>query len=107
MSGAVWPVVRWRSGAVLVGLTGLDGPQGDPAAFVVSWSELFDAAVRPAPGVVSLAERAAAGPSLVRPPSASPAPVVGAVHPWPLVSVLAASAAALALLALLLGGGRP
>jgi len=106
-SGAPWPVVRWRRGAVLVGLTELDGPQGDPAAFVVSWSELFDRAVQPAPGVVAVGERAEAGPSLVRPPAAGPRPAVGAVHPWPLVSVLAALAAALAALALLLGGGRP
>lgn len=105
--GQPWPVVRWRTGSVMVGLTELDGPQGDPAAFVVSWSELFDGAVQPAPGVVTVAERAAAGPSLVRPPSSGPPAVVGAVHPWPLVSVLAACAAVLAALALLAGGGRP
>jgi hypothetical protein len=42
----------------------LEPPRGDPAAFAVSWSRLFEAATLPVAGVVPLAERSAAGPAV-------------------------------------------
>ena len=41
-------------------------PGGDPAAFAVSWAMLFDRAVAPEPGVVSLKERQSAGEPVIK-----------------------------------------
>jgi len=59
-------LVVWSPGRIEVNWTAFDGersasPGGDPAAFAVSWSRLFDRAVLPEPGAVSLAERQSAG----------------------------------------------
>jgi hypothetical protein len=75
----------------------LDEIRGDPAAFAVSWAELFDSAVAPQRGVVALEERALAG----EPVSIAPAlPERGGAHrgAW-IDAALAFAAAALALAA--------
>jgi len=48
-------------GLVCSALVQMDEPSGDPAAFAVSWSRLFDEHLLRAPGVVPLAERIAVG----------------------------------------------
>jgi hypothetical protein len=100
------PVVTFRAGRVRVGLGSLEGPDVDSPAFVVSWAELFDAAVLPVPGVVPLEERGPAGPSLARAPVGRDGQSEARSPSWPWVARLAALAAALALLALVLGRGR-
>ena len=49
----------------------MEDPRGDPASFAVSWASLFDRAVLPPPGVVALADRAAAGEESSGPPRAA------------------------------------
>ncbi|MCC6406693.1 MAG: hypothetical protein IT453_05985 [Planctomycetes bacterium] len=65
-------LVAASAGRVRVAFETLEEPGGDPAAFAVAWSELFDDARRPEPGVVPLEERRAAGEPVVREPSAPP-----------------------------------
>jgi hypothetical protein len=91
--------VAWRVGLVAVDLVACEEPAGDPAAFAVAWSRLFDAAVAPAPGVVAADERSAAGPSELRAPRAPLA--AGAPTSVPLVTWLAGGAALAGLLACL------
>ncbi len=105
--GRALPVVTWRAGRVVLALESLAEPEGDPAAFAVSWSELLDAALLPPPGVVSRTERADAGPPVYRAPSPASSPEAHPIRRWPLVSICAAAAAGLALAALVAGGGRP
>jgi len=62
------PVVGFGPGLVYVGLGDAE-PRGDPAAFAVSWSRLLDRACRPAPGVIPVALRRAAGEPDLRAPS--------------------------------------
>lgn len=85
-------VVRWSRGEIVVGLASLEDLRGDPAAFAVSWAELFDRAF--APLGVPAAERAEAGTPAVR-PGAEPARAAG--PPTVLVAALALAAAAFAL----------
>lgn len=63
------PVVAFGSRRIVVALESIDEPSGDPAAFPVSWSALFDAALAPPAGCVPLAERRAAGDPFVRAPA--------------------------------------
>ena len=74
-AGASVPLVAWRPGTVFVALAAASEPEGDPAAFALAWSELFDRAALPAPGTVPFGERQAAGPSTWREPAeAAPRP---------------------------------
>ncbi len=93
-------------GRVSLGRGGLDGLSEDPAAFAVYWSELFDKAVLPPVGTVSLAERGGAGESLVREPIGRGGPGVVEPRSWPVVAILSAVAAGLGFLALAVGRGR-
>jgi hypothetical protein len=52
-------IIGWRPGYIRVGLAALSEPSGDPAAFAVSWSNLFDRAALAGAGVVSVAARMA------------------------------------------------
>lgn len=52
-------LVAYGPGLVETRLLHLDEPSGDPAAFAVSWAELFERAARPPAGIVALAERRA------------------------------------------------
>ena len=119
VEGEPRPVVTAGPGRVQVALEHLAEPRGEPAAFAVSWGRLLDRSLRPVDGVVSLAERGAAGDSLVRLPGDLPRDLgagldadLDAREPprppsWPLVTLLAAAAAALGFLALVAGAGRP
>jgi hypothetical protein len=60
-AGALHALVRARPGHVLVGLAELGEPRGDPAAFALSFGRLLDRYALAPEGVVSLAERVAAG----------------------------------------------
>ncbi len=64
--GELVPVVRWRPGRVVLGLGACAEPEGDPAAFAVSWARLLDEALLPRPGVVPMRDRVAAGAGVVR-----------------------------------------
>ena len=55
-------------GIVVSAVSQIEDPDGDPAAFAVSWSRLLDASLLPAPGIVSLGERADAGARGMRRP---------------------------------------
>ncbi len=69
-------LVTSAAGRIHIACEGTMELSGDPAAFAVSWSKLFDERCSPAPGVVALAERRAAGParrSLGAPAPGSPA----------------------------------
>ncbi len=54
-------LVASRPGEVRVGWRALDEPEGDPAAFAVSWAALFERAALPPAGVVPFEHRLAAG----------------------------------------------
>ena len=71
-------------------------PRGDPAAFALSWSALFDACLLPPREVVPVAERLAAGEEHVQLPADEERP--GGASPW-LESLCAGGAALLALAA--------
>jgi hypothetical protein len=98
--GSMIDVVRWRPGRVEIGLAELSAPEGDSAAFAVSWAKLFDAAMLPPPGVVAVDERQAAG----QPSSRAPVrPAAGdAQDERPYDAWLALAATACAVLALVL-----
>jgi hypothetical protein len=94
------PVVRTQKGLVWTGWSEMGEPRGDPAAFAVSWAQLFDEALLPPAGVVSLAERRAAGERSFRVPS-EPPPTPGASRDGiPLDAALAGLAVLLTLVAL-------
>jgi len=93
-------VVRARAGWIGVGLSALDEPAGDPARFALSWARLFERCALSAPGVVSLAERRAAGEALALAPEA-PAAEARAT-PTAIEALLALGAGLCAGLALLL-----
>ena len=100
--GAV--VVASTPGAVDVALEELGEPSGDPAAFALSWAELFERALLPGPGVVALEHRLAAKPAFLAPaapPGAVPAPGERHVR-LPLDAALALAGAAMAVVGLLL-----
>ncbi|MFN0007627.1 MAG: hypothetical protein ACKVXR_06940 [Planctomycetota bacterium] len=54
-------LVCFEPGRIESALVSMSDPEGDPAAFAVSWARLFDDAVLAPPGVVELGERRAAG----------------------------------------------
>ena len=95
-------LVAWRPGLVASAIVSLDDPRGDPAAFAVSWAQLFDSAVLPPPGIVELAERRAAGAEATVAPRAAgdegppPGSRSGAAALALVAAVCAALAAALA-----------
>lgn len=66
-AGASIVLVRARNGRVRVALRELSEPDGDPAAFALSWGRLCDRRALPAPGVVPLAERIEAGEPVLSP----------------------------------------
>ncbi len=117
-SDAAGPLATWladASGRALVTTgagrvhcpwTSMDEPRGDPAAFAVSWAELFDRAVLPPPDVVELGERLAAGPESSASPSAPPSSESSAVDAPPLDAWLAAAALLCTLGALALARSR-
>jgi len=99
------PLVEAGPGRILLGFDRIVARGGDEGAFALSWSELFDRCLPPPPGVVSLAERRAAGEPALRAPRPSPG---GAPRPEPAVppaAWLGAIAALAALLAFATGRG--
>ncbi len=95
--GSPRPAVSWCAGRVDVGLVGEGEVLGDPAAFAVSWAELFDEAALGDPLAVPLAERLAAGDPSFRPPAEPPkqgAAARRAAVPDPWLALAAALAAA-------------
>ena len=72
-AGGTVPLVEASPGGVRVAWRG-DALRaaGDPAAFAVSWSRLFDHQVLPPAGIVPLAERRAAGAAASHPPTVPP-----------------------------------
>ena len=68
-----FPVVAFARGDVFLGLPEAT-IQGDRAAFAVSFADLFDAALRPDPQVVPIAERGAASPGFMPPELDAPEP---------------------------------
>ena len=78
-------------------------PRGDPAAFALSWSALFDACLLPPREVVPVAERLAAGEEHVQLPADEERPA--GASPW-LEALCAGGAALLALAAWWLEWGR-
>lgn len=97
-------IISHAPGRIDVGLTTITQLAPEEAAWVISWCELLEAALLPAPGVVSLDERAAvamadrAGRAREAP---TPAP-----DPWPPAAILAAVAAGFGFLALVVGRGQ-
>ncbi|MCK6444815.1 MAG: hypothetical protein L6Q99_00330 [Planctomycetes bacterium] len=91
-------LVAWRPGHVRSAWTACDEPEGDPALFAVAWSDLLDAARLSAPEVVACAERAAAGDSGVREPTAPPLEPRPVVERWSRELALLAAVLALLLL---------
>jgi hypothetical protein len=90
-------LVSAAPGRIEIAWSALDAPAGDPAAFAVSWAELFDRALLPAPGVVSLAEREAAGAprfAAPSPPRALPQPGGPRFDAWLALGCLVAMLAA-------------
>lgn len=96
VDGESWPLVSWRPGWVRVAFGDpLEDRSGDPGAFAVSWAELLDRALLPAPSVLPQGEREPAGPTITRAPrSANYNPVAG-LGAWPLVRWLTAIAGVL------------
>lgn len=86
VDGRDWPLVSWRPGWVRVAFGDpFQDRSGDPGTFAVSWAELLDQALLPAPGVLPQSERESAGALLTRMPrphSSDPAADPGA---WPVV----------------------
>jgi hypothetical protein len=82
-SGAHAVLVSAGAGRIESAWSTLDAPRGDPAAFAVSWAELLDRVLLPAPGVVALAERQAAGPARFEPPAEPPAEPLGPARAAP------------------------
>jgi hypothetical protein len=98
--GSLIDVVRWRPGRIEIGLGDVSAPEGDSAAFAVSWAKLFDGAMLPPAEVIAIDERQAAGRASSRAPrrpEASGAPGERPYDAW-----LALAAAACAVLALTL-----
>jgi len=93
-------LVYWKPGQIVVRWGEDFGPPGgDPAAFAVSWAKLFDRAVLPEVGAVSLAERQSAGAPKwilgeppVEPALANPPTRLDSVLAW-VAAVLAAAGA--------------
>jgi hypothetical protein len=54
-------LISFEPGRIESVLVSMSDPEGDPAAFAVSWAKLFDDAVLAPPGVVELGERREAG----------------------------------------------
>jgi hypothetical protein len=98
------PCVLAAPGSVRTSIAELDEPAGDPAAFAVSWGELFDAELLDPPGVVPLGERTARGEPAWRAPAAASTGAGGADEP--LTRLCALGAALLALAAWVLRGIR-
>jgi len=92
-------------GRVRVSIAELDEPAGDPAAFAVSWGQLFDTALADPPGVVALAERTERGAPDFRAPAGADAGGQPE-SPRALGGWFALGAALLALLAWVLRGLR-
>ena len=91
------PCVLAAPGQVRCSIVALEEPAGDPAAFAVSWGELFDSVLLDPPGVVPLSERTARGAPAWRAPAGSGATGEGSERPlggWcALLSALLALAA--------------
>lgn len=89
-------LVAWRTGLVRSGWSEIAAQHGDPAAFAVSWSELLDAALAPAAGIVALPERVEAGGASVHVRARDAVPATGARSRPAAWIALAALVAALA-----------
>ena len=100
------PLVTAGAGRVWVGLVEMQEAGGDSAAWAVSWGRLFDRVCLPPPGVVPLTERAAAGSSRALAPKVEEDEPLLRPPAWPLVALLSALAAGLALVALAVGRGE-
>ncbi len=99
--GESWALVLAAPGRVKLAWRELESLSGDPAAFALSWSRLFDRCVLPPSGIVPLAERADAGASFERAPRAGEASVLsgGADEGHAIDAWLAGGAALCALVA--------
>src|SRR6185295_3219467 len=75
IGGETRAVMTRAVGRVWSAWSRMQDPEGDPAAFAVSLATLFDACVLPAPGVVELSDRLAAGSAEIRAPRDSSAAV--------------------------------
>ncbi|HIF40832.1 MAG TPA: hypothetical protein EYQ74_07025 [Planctomycetes bacterium] len=96
VGGASWPLVSWRPGWVRVAFGDpFEDRSGDPGAFAVSWGDLLDSALLPAPNVRPQSEREAAGPAITRAPRSASFNPVAAPGAWPLVRWLSAIAGVL------------
>jgi len=90
-------LVRASPGTVRLALIELAEPEGDPAAFALSWGRLFDRWRLPPTNVVPLEERADAGPAVTRPPGFQPSEEGAAAAADEVDAWLAALAGVLAL----------
>lgn len=92
-------LASWRPGKIWLGISRLEEPRGDPAAFAVSWATLFENACLAGIGVVSVADRAAARLDAISPAglaaSLSPEAAERQDSETPLAPLLAVFAAAL------------
>jgi len=60
-AGVELPLLASAPGRLSLAWHGIGEPEGDPVAFALDWSRWLEDALLPAPGVVPLAERGAAG----------------------------------------------
>jgi hypothetical protein len=99
-SGTPIDVVRYRPGRIEIAIAEMSPPDGDPAAFAVSWAKLFDDAILPPRGAVAVGERQSAGESSERAPVRGDGAERPGERPFDAWLALAAAACAVAALAL-------
>jgi hypothetical protein len=81
--GAGGALVAFDRGRIENALVAMREPEGDPAAFAVSWARLLDEVVLPPPGVVELGERRAVGAEEMRmPPPSDSSEDAGTRRSW-------------------------
>ncbi|MDZ4774466.1 MAG: hypothetical protein SGI72_15165 [Planctomycetota bacterium] len=88
-------VVASAPGRVHIALRTIDEPRGDPAAWPVSWSRLFDESVSLPRGCVSIAERSSAGDPAVRDPGRPLTDGPESIGPWTALAAACATVCAL------------
>ncbi len=104
--GEAWVLVLAAPGRVVLAWRELETLSGDPAAFALSWSRLFDRCALPPSGIVPLAERADAGASLERTPRAGEASELSGGAAGRVIDAWLAGGAALCALAAAWSAGR-
>jgi len=96
VNGREQRLVTWQPGRVRLAFREpFEESSVDPGTFAVSWAELLDRALAPAPGILTSAERASAGDTSSRAPQPGIADPRAAPAAWPLERLLAAAAAVL------------